>query len=84
MVSQIGGRWNMAQLPNMLSEYAPVLLLIAAGMVIHWLPERLKRRYRLAFAALPLPLMALVVVLVVFVVYQFVTADLQKFIYFQF
>lgn len=84
MVNQIGGRWNMAQLPNMLSEYAPVLLLIVAGMVIHWLPERLKRRYRLAFAALPLPLMALVVVLVVFVVYQFVTADLQKFIYFQF
>ena len=33
---------------------------------------------------LPLPVMALAVVLVVFVVYQFITADLQAFIYFQF
>ena len=54
------------------------------GMVIHWLPENYKRRYRLTFAQLPLPVMAVVTVVVVFVVYQFVTADLQKFIYFQF
>jgi hypothetical protein len=33
---------------------------------------------------LPLPVMALAVVLVVFIVYQFITADLQAFIYFQF
>jgi hypothetical protein len=33
---------------------------------------------------LPLPVMALVVFAVVFVVYQFITADLQTFIYFQF
>jgi hypothetical protein len=33
---------------------------------------------------MPLPVMAIVVVVIVFVIYQFVTADLQKFIYFQF
>ena len=33
---------------------------------------------------LPLPVMAAIVVAVVFVVYQFITADLQAFIYFQF
>ena len=33
---------------------------------------------------MPLPLMALATVVIVLVVYQFVTADLQKFIYFQF
>jgi uncharacterized membrane protein len=48
------------------------------------LPERLKRRYRLWFAQLSLPAMAACVIIVVFVIYQFVTADLQKFIYFQF
>ena len=36
------------------------------------------------FALLPLPVMAVVVVAVVFIVYQFITADLQAFIYFQF
>ena len=40
--------------------------------------------YRLNFAMLPLWLMGLIVVVAVFVLYQFVTADLQPFIYFQF
>ena len=84
MVNQIGTQWNVTQLPDMVTHYAFVLALIVVGMIIHWLPERLKRRYRLMFAAMPLPLMAVAVVVIVFIVYQFVTADLQKFIYFQF
>ena len=51
---------------------------------IHWLPDRWKRWYRINFAMLPLWLMGLIVVAAVFVLYQFVTADLQPFIYFQF
>ena len=53
-------------------------------MIIHWLPERFKRRYRLTFASLPLWAIATVAVITVVVVYQFITADLQPFIYFQF
>jgi hypothetical protein len=53
-------------------------------MIIHWLPERFKRWYRINFAMLPLPVMLLIVVAAVFFVYQFITADLQAFIYFQF
>ena len=53
-------------------------------MIIHWLPVNFKRWYRLNFALLPVPVIALLVVFVVFVVYQFITADLQAFIYFQF
>ena len=53
-------------------------------MIIHWLPERFKRRYRLWFAIMPLPLMVIACVLIVFMIYQFITADLQAFIYFQF
>ena len=53
-------------------------------MIIHWLPERFKRRYRLTFSAMPLWLMALVVVLIIIFLFQFITADLQSFIYFQF
>ncbi len=43
-----------------------------------------KRRYRIWFASMPLPLMALACVLAVFIICQFITADLQSFIYFQF
>jgi len=84
MVNQIGSAWNLEVIPQICAEYWQVFALIIGGLAIHWLPDRFKRWYRINFAMLPLPVMALVVVAVVFVVYQFITADLQAFIYFQF
>ena len=84
MVERIGGQWNWQQVPAILDNYASVFVVFLIGMVIHWLPEQFKRRYRLWFAQLPLWLMLPLVVLGVFIVYQFITADLQPFIYFQF
>ena len=84
MVAQIGSAWDLSKVPAMMAQHAPVLLLFVFGMLIHWLPERFKRRYRLAFARLPLAVMALVVVAIILFFYQFITADLQSFIYFQF
>ena len=84
MVERIGSQWNWQQVPDILNNYAVVFITFLVGMIIHWLPERFKRRYRLWFAQMPIPLMLLVVVLGVVVVYQFITADLQPFIYFQF
>jgi hypothetical protein len=84
MVDRIGSPWNTQCIPDVCIAYKNVFLMIILGMLIHWLPENWKRRYRLAFAHLPLPIMAVSIVIIVFVLYQFVTADLQKFIYFQF
>ena len=84
MVNQIGSSWNYSFIPQIIYEYRYVFTLIVLGLIIHWLPVRIKRWYRLNFALLPLPVMAFLVVLVVFIVYQFITADLQAFIYFQF
>jgi len=84
MVNQIGGNWDFSLIGRMTYEYRQVFSLIVIGMIIHWLPERWKRCYRLAFAQLPLIPMALIAVFCIFVIHQFVTADLQAFIYFQF
>ena len=84
MVNQMGSRWRLEQIPDIVSHYSNVFILIVIGLIIHWLPEKFKRRYRLWFANMPLPLMVLVCILIVFVIYQFITADLQSFIYFQF
>ncbi|MCR4860346.1 MAG: MBOAT family protein [Bacteroidales bacterium] len=84
MVQQIGSAWDLSLIPDICLTYWKVFALIILGMAIHWLPVRWKRWYRINFAMLPLPVMALAVVAVVFVVYQFITADLQAFIYFQF
>ena len=84
MVAQIGTPWDMSVIPDVLGAYWKVFALVIAGMVIHLLPARFKRRYRLSFASMPLPVMAVVTLLIVLVLYQFVTADTQPFIYFQF
>lgn len=84
MVNQIGSKWNTAVIPDIIANYWEVFILIILGMIIHWLPSRWKRWYRINFALLPIPVMLLVVVAAVFVIYQFITADMQAFIYFQF
>ena len=84
MMNQIGGAWNSSIIPAFLREYWAVVVLFVLGMVIHWLPSKWKQWYRLRFASMPLWAMLLAVAIVVFIVYQFITADMQPFIYFQF
>ena len=84
MVNQIGSKWDIHLIPNIVYEYRYVFLMFLLGMIIHWLPTNWKRWYRLNFAMLPLWVMGLAVIATVFVLYQFITADLQPFIYFQF
>jgi D-alanyl-lipoteichoic acid acyltransferase DltB (MBOAT superfamily) len=74
--------WNLAG--DILWGFRSVFAMMLFGFIIHWLPERTKQWYRERFAALPLWAMALVCVLVVFAVYQTVTAEMVPFIYFQF
>ena len=84
MVNQMGGAWNSSIIPDFLWEYRSVVILFVLGMVIHWLPTRFKRWYRVQFALLPIWAIVMIAALTVVVVYQFVTADMQAFIYFQF
>ncbi len=84
MVAQIGGKWDLSKIPDILANYHFIFILFVLGMIIHWLPEKWKRWYRLNFALSPMWCQVLAVIATVFIVYQFITADLQPFIYFQF
>ena len=84
MVNRIGGQWDWSLVPQMAWQHRSIILVFLAGMMIHWLPENFKRRYRICFAKLPLPVMVLACAAAIFIICQFVTADLQSFIYFQF
>ena len=84
MLNRIGCRWDISQIVDIVSGYRNVFLLMVIGMIIHWLPEKFKQHYRLKFARMSIPVMGLFVVAVIFIIYQFITADLQKFIYYQF
>ena len=83
MVTQIGSSWNV-NIFDVISEYSVVFALFIIGMIIHWLPDRLKRRYRMAFAQLPIYAIGAIVVIAVFVAYQFMSSEMKPFIYFQF
>ena len=84
MVNQIGSKWNTSIIPDICAEYWEVFSLVLLGIIIHWLPSKWKRWYRINFALMPIPVMVVLIVAVVFVIYQFITADTQAFIYFQF
>ena len=74
--------WSIA--PRVVTEFSTVFSVIAAGMIIHWLPEKFKEKYRATFAALPYWAIILSALVVVLIVFQVLSADLHPFIYFQF
>jgi alginate O-acetyltransferase complex protein AlgI len=84
MLGQITNDFGWALAGDVLYGFRNVMLVMLAGYIIHWLPERTKEWYRSTFAALPLWAMVFVCAAVVFTVYQTVTAEMVPFIYFQF
>lgn len=83
MVERIGSRWAGSEWA-IVEAYRSVFLLFAIGMAVHWMPADWKRRFRLCFASQPLWLIGAECVLGIVVIYQFVSAEMQPFIYFQF
>ena len=75
---------NWSIIPDLISGYWQVLLVMFAGFVIHLLPSKWKHWYRNKFASAPLVSQLCFCVFAVILLYQILSADLQPFIYFQF
>ncbi|HEY4787418.1 MAG TPA: MBOAT family O-acyltransferase [Bacteroidales bacterium] len=84
MLKQIFGHFEMQMVPAMVASYANIFLIILLGYVIHWIPYRLKEKYRGLFITTPIYVKAIVTVLVVIFIFQVKSSVLQPFIYFQF
>lgn len=84
MLHQIYHNFSIELAPQIIMAYAPVFLVIYYGMVVHWLPTWMKDGYRGLFIRLPLGVQLLVVVAVVFLLFQVMSSETQAFIYFQF
>jgi hypothetical protein len=69
---------------DVIKGYSPVFTVIALGYIIHWIPEATKARYRNWFAGQHFAVMGGITVLLVFVMYQLMSGEMQPFIYFQF
>lgn len=84
MVHQMGTAWRWDTILPIAWEHINIILVFIAGMLIHWIPKKFKSRYRITFASLPIPAMIAVTAFIIFVIYQFMSADSCPFIYFQF
>jgi len=84
MLHQIGTNLDLSIVPEVLVAYKLVFLVMLFGFVTHWLSSKWKDRMMHAFMGAPHWLQALVAAVVVVIVYQSVSADMQPFIYFQF
>lgn len=69
---------------DVLLGYRAVFGLLLLGYLLHWVPEPVKVRYRNWFATRSYVVMLALSLLVVFVMYQLMSGEMQPFIYFQF
>ncbi len=67
-----------------LSEYSLVAWLIALGYLIHWIPQKFDQGIEKVLVKTPVLVQAVVLSCLIWLVYQFRSADIQPFIYFQF
>ncbi|MCX6333974.1 MAG: MBOAT family protein [Bacteroidia bacterium] len=84
MIRQIGENFSPGSYMTLLPSYASVFLLMAAGYIIHFLPEKVKESYRGLFIRMPLILQLVVVMMVAVLLLQMRTTDVMPFIYFRF
>jgi alginate O-acetyltransferase complex protein AlgI len=84
LLNQVGTNFGWEHLPSMATSYWKVFMVMMLGFVLHWLPYASKDKLMNRFIDTPIYAKILLSALVVFIIYQSVSADLQPFIYFQF
>ncbi len=84
MLYQLTHSMDLSVIPEVIMAYKLVFAVMLAGFVIHWWPSRWKENYKNWFVRTPFWAKIIIVTLVVFLIYQSQTSDLQPFIYFQF
>ena len=84
MLAQIFNHFGFQVIPAITLGYANIFLIILIGYSIHWLPDRIKERYRGWFILTPLYAKVFIYVMAVFLIVQFKSSVIQPFIYFQF
>ena len=84
MLEQMFTNFNAALLPQLLQGYGPVFALMALGYIMHFLPDSWSQKCERGVIRLPLFLQAVLFILVIYIVIQVKSSDIQPFIYFQF
>ncbi|WP_299232964.1 MBOAT family protein [uncultured Bacteroides sp.] len=84
MIKQIFSSFHPELFGQLVSGYWKVFLLMALGFVLHWCPDRWQNTCSNTVTRIPLIMQALLIIIVIFIVIQIKSSDIQPFIYFQF
>ncbi|MBR1804299.1 MAG: MBOAT family protein [Muribaculaceae bacterium] len=84
MIRQIFTNFHLELLWQLLTGYWQVFALMALGYVLHFVPRSLEQRCKQAFTRLPMAAYVVVLVVMIVLIIQVKSSDIQPFIYFQF
>ena len=84
MLTQIVSHFNLSVLFQFVSGYSAVMGLMILGYGMHFVPDTFIERVEQKVTEMPLYAKAICIVLVIVVVIQTKSAEVQPFIYFQF
>ena len=84
MLHQIFENFNAAMIPQVVTGYAAVFALIAAGYILHLLPSAVGAVAQRIVVHAPLVLQVLMAAAMIWCVMQIKSSDIQPFIYFQY
>ena len=84
MLTQIATRFQPQIIVQWFEGYWFVATLMALGFVLHFIPQRASEWTKSLVTRIPFVLQALLIVVVIYIVIQIKSSDVQPFIYFQF
>lgn len=84
MLEQIAFNFRFSTIPEIVTEYKGIISILLLAYLVHYIPKPLKEYVSERFATLKPASIATIIVVLVFVLYQFHSAQIHPFIYFQF
>jgi D-alanyl-lipoteichoic acid acyltransferase DltB (MBOAT superfamily) len=84
MLFQLTHSMDLSVVPSVLGSFKLIFVVMVFGYVLHWLPQGRKDGWMNWFIRIPHWVKGIIVAVLVFLIYQTQTSDLQPFIYFQF
>ncbi|HPV14138.1 MAG TPA: MBOAT family protein [Candidatus Cloacimonadota bacterium] len=84
MIQRIFSPMSLDILSQWIQGYPVVAFLIAFGYLIHFIPQKWDKGYEIVLRRSPLILQSLILAVVIWILFQAKSADIQPFIYFQF
>ncbi len=82
--SQIFTSFDISILPQFIAGYKGIMILMLVGYALHFMPDSLEARAKRIVTSMPIVLQAVIISLLIWLVMQIKSGDIQPFIYFQF